>query len=76
MVVGELAAGSVIGNSGFGWVRMRHRGQAWRSCSEMAAAVVIAAIPLICPRLLDVISGPICGVSCVSTVVAMVLIVL
>ena len=55
---------------------MRHRGQAWRSCSEMAAAMVIPAIPLICLRLLDVISGPICGVYCISTVVAMVLVML
>ena len=40
---------------------MRHRGQDWRSCSEMAAAMVVPAIGLICLRLLDVISGPICG---------------
>jgi Zn-dependent protease with chaperone function len=50
---------------------MRHRGHAWRSCSEMAVAMVLPAVPLICLRLLDVISGPICGVYCVSTVVAM-----
>jgi hypothetical protein len=55
---------------------MRHRGQAWRSCSEMAAAMVVPAILLICLRLLDVISGPICGVYCVSTLVAMVLVML
>ena len=55
---------------------MRHRGQAWRSCSEMAAAMVVPAVALICLRLLDVISGPICGVYCLSTVVAMVLVML
>jgi hypothetical protein len=55
---------------------MRHRGQEWRSCSEMAAAMVVPAILLICLRLLDVISGPICGVYCVSTVVAMALVML
>jgi hypothetical protein len=55
---------------------MRYRGQAWRSCSEMAVAMVVPAFVLICLRLLDVISGPICGVYCVSTVVAMVLVML
>jgi hypothetical protein len=55
---------------------MRHRGHTWRSCSEMAAAMVVPTIPLICLRLLDVISGPICSVYCVSTVVAMVLVML
>ena len=55
---------------------MRHRGHAWRSCSEMAAAMVVPAIPLICLRLLEVISGPICGLYCVLTVVAMVLVML
>jgi hypothetical protein len=55
---------------------MRYRGHAWRGCSEMAAAMVIPAIPLIVLRLLGVISGPICGVYCVSTVVAMVLVML
>ncbi len=57
-----------------GW--MRHRGHAWRGCSEMAAAMVVPAIPLIVLRLLGVISGPICGVYCASTIVAMVLIML
>ena len=55
---------------------MRYRGHAWRSCSEMAAAMVVPAIALICLRLLGVISGPICGVYCASTVVAMVLVML
>jgi hypothetical protein len=55
---------------------MRHRGHAWRGCSEMTAAMIAPAILLIVLRLLGVISGPICGVYCVSTVVAMVLVML
>jgi cytochrome bd-type quinol oxidase subunit 2 len=55
---------------------MRHRGHVWRSCLEMAVAMVLPAVPLICLRLLDVISGPICSVYCVSTVVAMVVVML
>jgi hypothetical protein len=50
---------------------MRHRRHSWRSSSEMAAAMVAPAVPLICLRLLDVISGPICGLYCVVTFVAM-----
>ena len=37
----------------------------------MAAAMVVPAVPLICLRLLDVISGPICGFHCLLTIVAM-----
>jgi hypothetical protein len=55
---------------------MRHRRHTWRSSSEMAAAMVIPAVPLICLRLLDVISGPICGVYCGVTIVAMVIVML
>jgi cytochrome bd-type quinol oxidase subunit 2 len=55
---------------------MRHRGHAWRASSEMAAAMVVPAIPLICLRLADVISGPICGLYCASTILAMVLVML
>jgi hypothetical protein len=51
---------------------MRHRRHTWRSSSEMAAAMVVPAVPLICLRLLDVISGPICGLYCLVTFVAMV----
>lgn len=51
---------------------MRHRGHTWRTTSEMAAAMVAPAVPLICLRLLDVISGPICGAYCLATIVAMV----
>jgi cation transport ATPase len=57
-----------------GW--MRYRGHAWRGCSEMAAAMVVAAVPLILLRLTGVISGPICGVYCLASVIAMVLVML
>jgi hypothetical protein len=50
---------------------MRHRRHNWRSSSEMALAMVAPAVPLICLRLLDVISGPICGLYCLVTFVAM-----
>jgi uncharacterized membrane protein YfcA len=55
---------------------MRHRGHAWRSCSEMAAAMVIPAIALIGLRLADIISGPICGLYCALTLLAMLLVML
>jgi hypothetical protein len=55
---------------------MRHRRHTWRRSSEMGAAMVIPAVPLICLRVLDVISGPICGVYCFVTVVAMVVVML
>ena len=51
---------------------MRHRRHTWRSSWEMAAAMVVPALPLVCLRLLDVISGPICGLYCLVTFVAMV----
>lgn len=51
---------------------MRHRRHSWRSSSEMSMAMVVPAVPLICLRLLDVISGPICGLYCLATIVAMV----
>jgi len=55
---------------------MRHRRHTWRSCSEMAVAMVIPAVPLICLRLLEIISGSICGVYCFTTMVAMVIVML
>jgi hypothetical protein len=51
---------------------MRHRRHNWRSSSEMALAMAVPAVPLICLRLLEVISGPICGLYCLATIVAMV----
>ena len=55
---------------------MRHRRHNWRSASEMAMAMVVPAVPLISLRLLDVISGPICGLYCLATIVAMVAVML
>jgi len=55
---------------------MRHRGHSWRSCSEMAVWMVVPAIPLICLRLAHVITGPVCGVYCVLSIVVMVLVML
>ena len=51
---------------------MRHRRHSWRSSSEMATAMIVPAIPLICLRLLDIISGPICGLYCLATLIVMV----
>jgi membrane protein YdbS with pleckstrin-like domain len=51
---------------------MRHRRHNWRSSSEMALTMVVPAVPLICLRLLDIISGPICSLYCLATIVAMV----
>jgi uncharacterized membrane protein YhaH (DUF805 family) len=51
---------------------MRRRRHTWRSSSEMALAMVIPAVPLICLRLLDIISGPICSFYCLATIVAMI----
>jgi len=57
-------------------VWMRHRGHAWQGCCEMAAAMIVPAIPLICLRSLGVVSGSICGFYCLLTVGAMVLVML
>ena len=54
-------------------VWMHRRGHAWRSCSEMAAAMIVPAVPLVCLRLLHVIGGPICGAYCALTIAAMIL---
>jgi hypothetical protein len=53
---------------------MRHRGHAWRGSSEMAAAMIVPALPLIGLRLAGAISGPICGTYCAFTFVAMVVV--
>jgi hypothetical protein len=55
---------------------MRHRRHSWRGSAEMATAMILPAVPLICLRLLDVISGPICGIYCLATIVAMVILML
>ena len=57
---------------GHGWTPQSSR----EIMSEMAAAMVIPAVPLIFLALLDVISGPICGVYCFTTIVAMVVVML
>jgi hypothetical protein len=57
-----------------GW--MRYRGHAWRGCTEMGAAMIAPALPLIGLRLAGVISGPICGAYCALTLITMVLLML
>jgi hypothetical protein len=51
---------------------MRHRRHNWRSSWEMAMAMIVPAVPLICLRLLEVISGPICSLYCLATIAAMI----
>jgi hypothetical protein len=51
---------------------MRYRGHGWSACLEMAAAMIAPAIPLCILRIGDVISGGICGVYCLLSLVAMV----
>jgi hypothetical protein len=51
---------------------MRYRGHGWRNSAEMAAAMVVPAIVFICLRWAHVISGPICGLYCASTIPAMI----
>lgn len=55
---------------------MRYRGHVWRACTEMGAAMIVPAIPLIWLRLAHVISGPICGLYCAASFLAMVLVML
>jgi hypothetical protein len=50
---------------------MRYRAHAWDRSLEMAAAMIVPAIPLICLRVADVV-GPICGPYCLLSVLAMV----
>ncbi|HYZ79014.1 MAG TPA: hypothetical protein VE596_16740 [Gaiellaceae bacterium] len=55
---------------------MRHRRHSRRACIEMAAAMVVPAIPLVCLRVADVITGSVCGFYCASTIVAMLVVML
>jgi hypothetical protein len=55
-------------------VWMRYRGHAWRGCSEMAAAMVVPAIPLVGLRLTHVINGPVCGFYCAASFLSMILV--
>lgn len=55
---------------------MRRSGHGWRACSEMGAAMVVPALPLVGLRIAGVIGGPICGAYCALTFGAMLLLVL
>ena len=55
---------------------MRHRRHSWRACSEMAAAMAVPAIPLICLRVTGTVTGSVCGFYCAATIVAMLLVML
>ena len=50
---------------------MRHRGHGWRSCSEMAAAMVIPVIPFLCLVWFGVTKSALCGAYCAASVAAM-----
>jgi hypothetical protein len=52
-----------------GW--MRYRGDAWRACAEMGAAMAAPALVLIVLRATHVIGGAICGGYCALSFVAM-----
>ena len=51
---------------------MRYRGHGWTVCLEMAAAMIAPAVPLCILRVADVISGGLCGASCLLSLVAMI----
>jgi Na+/melibiose symporter-like transporter len=57
-----------------GWMKMC--GHVWRSCFEMGVAMIAPAIPLIALRASGLISGSVCGVYCVFTFAAMLLVML
>jgi hypothetical protein len=50
---------------------MKHRRFTWRRTHEMAAAMLLPAVPLICLALLGLIEGAQCGLHCVAAAVAM-----
>jgi hypothetical protein len=50
---------------------MRHRRFTWRRTCEMAAAMFLPAVPLICLALLGLIKGAQCGLHCLAAAVAM-----
>jgi hypothetical protein len=50
---------------------MRHRRFTWRLTYEMAAAMLLPAVPLICLALFGLIEGAQCGLHCVAAAVAM-----
>ena len=50
---------------------MRHRGHGWRSCGEMAAAMVIPVIPFLCLVWFNITESALCGDYCAVSVAAM-----
>ena len=50
---------------------MRHRGHGWRSCGEMAAAMVIPVIPFLCLVWFNITESALCGAYCAVSVAAM-----
>lgn len=55
---------------------MRHRGHGWRSCSEMAAAMVVPVLPFLCLVWFHVTNSALCGAYCGSTIPAMLVVML
>jgi hypothetical protein len=55
---------------------MRHRGHGWRSCAEMAAAMIIPVIPFLCLVWFDVTKSAMCGGYCALSVAAMMVLML
>lgn len=62
-----MAAGMTI--SMVAW--MLYRGMGWRNSYEMAAAMLVPAIPFLCLVWFNVTESALCGGYCASTVVAM-----
>jgi hypothetical protein len=50
---------------------MRYRGHSWHNCAEMAAAMVVPVIPLLCLVWFGVTKSAPCGLYCAVTIVAM-----
>jgi hypothetical protein len=50
---------------------MKHRRFTWRLTSEMAAAMLLPAFPLICLALFGFVEGAQCGLHCLAAAVAM-----
>ena len=51
---------------------MRFRGHSWRSCSEMAACMVLPLVPFVVLFWLGVIAGQFCGLFCFASFAAMI----
>jgi hypothetical protein len=50
---------------------MRYRGHSGHSCAEMAAAMVVPVIPLLCLVWFGVTKSALCGPYCAATILAM-----